>query len=233
MATTALTISNSLKSIANTVSPLTGFSINNRKVVLLHTAVNSANHLNSAIKQINLVRQNTQNMLLIHPGNADILEANGVKHDVTVANENTMIRSFNNAYQVIHRGDIKIGIIKTAFIESDIIAGVNSLSQWLKKEKHCNLVVCLSQLGHKNSHTIDDLQLAEKSTHLDIIINGHPINFKNTPIITHNSKNAEVIIHAASDSGFGLGNIEINFDSNNNKYSIDFNNLLKRLPATS
>ena len=232
MATAAVTLGNSFKSIASTISPLTGFSINNKKIVLLHTAVNNSTPLNYTINQINLVKQNAHNMLLIHPGNASELAATGVRHDVTMQDENK-IAGLNDAYSVIYKGDIKIGIIKTAVIQSDIIGCVNTLSQWLKEEKKCNLVVCLSQLGYKNTGKTDDLQLAEKSTHLDVIINGHPVNFKNTPVITHNSNNAEVIIQSACDSGFGLGNIEIGFDRNNKKYSIDFNNLLKRSSATS
>ena len=58
-------------------------------------------------------------------------------------------------------------------------------------------------------------------------------DYKNMPVITHNSNQAEVIIHSASDNGFGLANIEVCFDRNNKKHSIDFNNLLKRLPANS
>ena len=62
-----------------------------------------------------------------------------------------------------------------------------SLSAYLKKEKNCKIVVCLSQLGYKNSNAADDIKLAAASTSLDIIIGGHADNFHAYPIIAANS----------------------------------------------
>ena len=73
--------------------------------------------------------------------------------------------------------------------------------------------------------SIDDLQLANNSTHIDIIISGHAGNFNARPVITLNSKKAEVIIHASAAKDFALGNVEINFDEKNCKKFIAFNNL--------
>ncbi len=230
LATAAVTLGNSFKSLANTTSPLTGFPFNNKKIVLLHTSDTNSKYLNHTITQISAVKKKADNMLLIHAGDTGKLLSSGVIHDVAMQNKKS-VATFNDAYQIIHKGNIKIGIIKTAFIQHDISGSVNILSKWLKEEKSCQLVVCLSNLGYKNSNTTDDLQLAKKSTHLDIIIGGHPVNFKNIPVITHNSSNAEVIIHSASENGFGLANIEVSFDRNYKKHSIDFNNLLQRLPA--
>lgn len=44
--------------------------------------------------------------------------------------------------------------------EGDIIQKINRLSVFLKKEKNCDLVVCLSRLGFKNKNTPDDIFLA-------------------------------------------------------------------------
>jgi 2',3'-cyclic-nucleotide 2'-phosphodiesterase (5'-nucleotidase family) len=232
LATAALAIGNSFDILANTASPLTGFSFNNKKIVLLHTSDANTRHLNHTINQIKAVKKNADNMLLIHAGDAGSLTSTGVKHDVTAQCDN-LAPGLNNSYQIIHKGAIKIGVIKTALIEQDIIGSINALSKKLKEEKSCQLVVCLSHAGYKNTDTFDDLTLAEKSTNLDIIISGHPSNFKSMPVIKHNSNNEEVIINSGSNNGFGLGNIEISFDKNDKKYSIDFNNLLKRSSANS
>ena len=232
LATAAFAIGSSFESLANTASPITGFSFNSKKIVLLHTSDANARYFNHSIEQITAVKKRADNMLLMHAGNSGSLASTGIKHEITSSPED-VLANINDRYQIIYKGAIKIGIIKTTLVKQDIVSSINTLSKWLKEEKSCQLVVCLSHVGYKNTNAIDDLTLAEKSTHLDIIISGHPYNFKSLPVIKHNSNNEEVIINSGSDNGFGLGNIEICFDRNNKKNSIDFNNLLKRTSVNS
>jgi 5'-nucleotidase len=105
---------------------------------------------------------------------------------------------------------------------------MNTLSAYLKKEKNCAVVVCLSQLGYKNKNMPDDIMLAERSTHLDIIIGGHADNFHSHPIIALNSKNGEVIIHSAAGDVTAFGKIEIDFDGQGRKKSVHLFNKLSK-----
>jgi 5'-nucleotidase len=110
--------------------------------------------------------------------------------------------------------------------EADVINKTSKLSAYLKNEKQCNMVVCLSQLGYKNKNKVDDITLAEKSTGLDIIISGHAVNhFAHTAVVL-NSNRHEVIIQPASGNAVALGNIEMGFDKDRNKYSLAINNLV-------
>ncbi len=89
-------------------------------------------------------------------------------------------------------------------------------------------------LGFKNKKGLDDRTLAERSTHIDIIIGNHAKNHSPFPVVARNREREEVIIHSAADNGFGLGNIEVEFDERTSaKRSLAINNLLTRLPKTA
>ena len=128
--------------------------------------------------------------------------------------------------KIIKKGNIKTGIISTKPGESDVISKVNSLSAYLKKEKGCSVVVCLSQLGYKNKNTPDDITLAKKSINLDIIIGGNTKNFHQQPVILLNNNNEEVIIHSATGDSAAFGKIDIDFNERGQKKHISFTNNL-------
>lgn len=226
MATTALIAANPFKSIANTLSPLTGFSVNDNKVIFLHTGDHEHNR-QVTISQVSHLKKNTGNLLMIHTGNITDSLASKLKYDVKMSDELSEVIS-NNGYRIIYKGNIKTGIISVAEGEKEAVKRINTLSTWLKKEKGCHLVVCLSQLGYKNKTAIDDRRLAEESTHLDIIISGHHSNISKRPYITRNTKKEEVVINSAAGNIFDFGNIEIVFDENRKKKSIAINNLRKQ-----
>ncbi|MBL0145736.1 MAG: hypothetical protein IPP48_08220 [Chitinophagaceae bacterium] len=135
----------------------------------------------------------------------------------------------NESYRIVYKGDIKVGVIKALAGEKNTVQRINTLSAYLKKEKDCQLVVCLSQLGFKNKVVLDDIKLAQQSTNVDVIIGGHLSNFSAYPFVAQNTNKAEVIIQSATDNGFALGNIEIEFDNTLAKKSIAINNLLTRI----
>jgi len=228
LASTALLIAKPFESLANATAPITGFTLNNNKVVLAHTcsANNAVNEL--SVKQLTQLKRNTGNVLLLNAGTAKDSNISNLAYDASLHLNNSVSESMGN-YKIIYKADVKIGII-TANVESgNVITESNALATYLKEEKNCKLVICLSQLGYKNKNTIDDRTLANASTDIDIIIGGNHSNFSKMPVVAHNSKQEEVIIHSATDNGFALGNIEIGFDKDQNKSSIDFNNFLDRV----
>ena len=127
-------------------------------------------------------------------------------------------------YKIITKGNTRTGIISARPGENNVIQKIKTLSSWLKKEKNCTMVVCLSQLGYKNKNTPDDITLAKESTDLDIIVGGHAKNFHMHPVVALNSNNAEVIIHSASGNSFDCGKIEVDFDGHGRKNHISFAN---------
>lgn len=187
-----------------------GFTTGSSRLVLLHTASN-VKYIHYAEKKIASLTNSSHNILLL-------------KNEPEVPNENN--------YEIINKDGIKTGIIKTD--AGSTLADINSLAAHLKKDKECQLVVCHSSFGYKNKNGVDDIKLAESSTDIDIIIGNHPTNNTPLPIISRNSQRAEVIIHHAANNGFGLGNIELEFDDKNStKRFVAINNLLTRLPQTA
>lgn len=217
MATSALLASKPFTSLANAVAPVTGMGFNDDQVQLVHTGyqVNS-----QVLKHISQLKRDSGNLLLMH---ADQQTSSSVPYDITYGQMENDLFS-NNSYKIIYKGNIKIGVIRANESEHDLIQTINDLSTWLKAEKNCSLVVCLSSLGYKNKFGLDDLFLAQASTHLDIIISGHPQNFCKQPYIALNKKKSEVVIHHAAATDLALGRIAIDFDPSGKKRNIAFNN---------
>lgn len=85
----------------------------------------------------------------------------------------------------------------------------------LKHDEKCDLVICLSHLGHKyNSSKISDITLARESRSIDIILGGHTHTFMDQPEILRNRDGENVIIHQVGWGGLRLGKIEMVFERN-------------------
>ena len=228
MATTALIVTKPFNAVARTLSPVTGFSDNNNKVIFLHTGNQNYNYQHHTIKQINLLKKNTGNLLLLHAGNITDSPDTQLKYDITMPADIT-----TDDYRILYKGNIKIGIINAVAGEKDTVKRINTVSAWLKKEKRCQIVACLSQLGYKNKTSLDDRQLALESSNLDIIMGGHPSNICDRTTIMRNSKKEEVIINSVAGKTIDFGNIEIGFDENGKKNFIAINNLRKPTAANN
>lgn len=221
LATTAMFALNPLKSIARTASAFTWISGNSCKLILLHTAHPHAFNDYMVIQYIRDIRINNAHAILLDAGQTTRDESATLIYDASVNGVHDL-STITGDYKIITKGNIKTGLISAKPEDSDVIQKINSLSAYLKKEKKCAIVVCLSQLGYKNKNTPDDITLANKSTHLDIIIGGHHENFKAQPIIALNSNNGEVIIHSAAGDPFACGSIGIEFDGQGRKKYISF-----------
>ena len=128
----------------------------------------------------------------------------------------------DGGYKIIYKDHIRVGIITATANEQNTIKRINDLSAFLKKEKDCHLVVCISQLGYKNKNKVDDITLAGKSEYLDIILGEHMANSPKRAIIAANMKKAEVIIQHTEDTIDALGKIRIGFNQFGSKHKISF-----------
>lgn len=223
LATTAMIVLKPLTTIARAASQFTGLSSSYGKLAFLHTANLNAHSDYKVIQYINEIKNNNANAILLKAGQDIQDETGSLTYDASINGGNDL-SAITGDYKIINKGNIKTGIISAKAGDSDVIQKINSLSAYLKKEKNCTVVVCLSQLGYKNKNTPDDITLANKSTHLDIIIGGHAENFQTHPVIALNSNNGEVIIHSASGDSFACGKIEIDFDGQGRKKHISFTN---------
>ena len=200
----ALLATKPFNALANKATPSIGSALSNQQLNLLHstnfTVLQQAGTLKKATGAIFLNPTKSNTNKAFTPG-VDI-EMSAIE---------------NEDYKIVYKDSLKIGII-TADADQDLVAEkVNYLSTYLKATKACDLVVCLSTLGFKIENKLDDITLAEKSTHLDVIISGHENNFCQRPYIALNSKKEEVIINHNASNINDIGKISIGFDKRTGK----------------
>lgn len=146
---------------------------------------------------------------------------------------NTELEGLIDKYKIYHKGGIKIGVFglgielkglvnpllyaDTKYYDPVDIA--KDISSYLKYEKGCDLVICISHLGHKyQNDKISDTVLAKLTSNIDLIIGGHTHTLLKEPLILNNSSGKEVIINQVGSRGVFVGKIDFNF-TNNNKSS--------------
>src|SRR5690606_10692329 len=130
-------------------------------------------------------------------------------------------------YIIIEKGVIRIGITGvgidvTGLVHPnnhkgmtylDPIPVVNRIAQMLKDNKKCDLVICLSHLGYKyEDDKVDDLKLAARSRHLDIILGGHTHTFLNEPTRVPDLDVKEVWVNQMGFAGIRLGRLDVVFN---------------------
>ena len=96
----------------------------------------------------------------------------------------------------------------------DPIQKVNETAAMLKKEKDCDLVICLSHLGYQykeDINRISDLILARETEHIDLIIGGHTHTFLNEPVLVKNKTGADVLVNQVGWAGIQLGRLDYEF----------------------
>ena len=91
----------------------------------------------------------------------------------------------------------------------------NDITNYLKNEEKCDLIICLSHLGFKyKKNKISDFILAQKTKDIDLIIGGHTHTFMHKPTITKNKIGNDVIINQVGCFGVYLGKIDFYLDTN-------------------
>jgi hypothetical protein len=222
LATTALIAAQPFKAIAGAAASLSGINSSNNHLVFLHTTDLKAGANEMARKFIADIKGNTSNTILLHTGKK---QSESIQFDAAVNSDNAILQT-NSEYHILDKKGIKTGVIYAMPGDNEIINKTNRLAAFLKKEKDCQLVVCLSQLGYKNNGTTDDITLASESVHLDMIISGHTNNFSARPVVAQNKKKQEVIIHASAGTAHACGKIEISFDQYGTKSQVILQNKL-------
>jgi len=139
----------------------------------------------------------------------------------------TPLKKFVRPWLIVKKGKLRIGIVSANISPNGLISpanftGINYLdpyetaeakAAWLKSVKKCNLVICLSHLGLDNKgEAPDDLRLAEKSKHIDVIIGGHSHTFMRNPAKKINAVGDTVIINQVGKGGIYVGRFDLDVD---------------------
>jgi 5'-nucleotidase len=135
-------------------------------------------------------------------------------------------------WKVFKRSGVKIGVYglgieldglvrKSQFgntVYHDPLKTALKMEKFLKEEKKCQLVVCLSHLGLKyKENKISDLTLAPETFHTDLIIGGHTHTFLEEPISVKNKNGREIIVNQAWWGGLVVGKIDFVIERYRNK----------------
>lgn len=146
-----------------------------------------------------------------------------LKADVVCANYNfdgTPLEGLVEPYTIIRRGGKKIGFIGLLTDIMEVVDGdiakaltyqdpaevVNRLAGFLKDEKDCDMVICLSHLGYG-----EDKDLAGSVRNVDLIIGGHSHTLLDDKQIVKDLDGEEVIIVQNWKWGLNAGHLSIDF----------------------
>ena len=134
--------------------------------------------------------------------------------------EGTALDGLVKPYTIIRRGGKKIGIIGLLtdimeVVDADIARMltyqepsqvVNRLSGYLKEEKDCDMVICLSHLGYGA-----DKELAASIRNVDLIVGGHSHTLLEDTQTVNDLDGEEVIIVQNWKWGLNVGHLKIDF----------------------
>ena len=144
---------------------------------------------------------------------------------------NTELEGLIDKYKIYNKGGIKVGVfglgIELEGLVNPLLYGetkyynpidiAKDISSKLKYEKGCDLVICISHLGHEyENNKISDTELARLTSNIDLIIGGHTHTLLKEPLILNNSLGEEVIINQVGSNGVFVGKIDFNFTTNYN-----------------
>lgn len=152
------------------------------------------------------------------------------KFPVLVANydfTNTAMQGLGQPYKIFKIHGVKIGIFglginPQGLIPEKLFGGIkyldpvkvaNETAAFLRNEKKCSLVVCLSHLGYKmDGGEISDLLMAPQTKDVDLIIGGHTHTFLDTPTVLKNQNGKQILVNQAGWGGASLGRLDFTFD---------------------
>jgi 5'-nucleotidase len=145
---------------------------------------------------------------------------------------NTILAGKIPQWKIFRKSGVKIGVYglgveldglvskksyeETIYLDPVKVAG--EMETFLKKNRQCDLVICLSHLGHRyNSDKVSDIVIAGETRHTDLIIGGHTHTYLKEPLILKNKQGLPVIVNSAWWGGLVLGRIDFVFERQRRK----------------
>lgn len=147
--------------------------------------------------------------------------------------EGTALENKIKPYQVVQKGDLKIGIfglgvqleglvpdsLCKGIVYNEPIAIANKTAQKLKKEEKCDYIICLSHLGYEyNTSKVSDVVVAKNSKNIDLILGGHTHTFLPEPVALKNKIGRKVLINQVGWAGIYLGRLDLFFNKEKIKH---------------
>ena len=136
----------------------------------------------------------------------------------------TPLEGLTKQYCIIKRDGLRIGIIGLTINPDGLVAkkncvgvkyldpieSANRMADFLKKEKKCDMVICLSHLGYYPTEDhIGDITIAKESRSIDIILGGHTHTFLQQSDRRKNLDGKDVIIEQTGAYGVNTGRVDV------------------------
>ena len=153
---------------------------------------------------------------------------------------NTILDGRTEQYKIFSKDGIKIGIFgigikleglvgKKQYGETKYLDGVEMAqyyADFLRKEKKCDLVICLSHIGYSydEGDMLSDVKLAAATDNIDLILGGHTHTFLPEPQKFTNKSGKTVLFNQVGWAGLLLGRIDLYFDRNKTIKHVAYNN---------
>lgn len=146
---------------------------------------------------------------------------------------NTPMEHRSVPYKIFKKGRLKIGVTGVGIAMKglvpdalygntrylDPVENANATAAYLKKEKGCDMVICLSHLGYRyrEPNRMSDEILAKETECIDLIIGGHTHTFMDKPAVYKNRAGSDVIVNQVGWAGIVLGRLDFVFEKNKSK----------------
>ncbi len=156
---------------------------------------------------------------------------------------NTILDGKTQEYRIFSKDGIRIGIFAVGIELNGLVGKKNygetvyhdpveiaqHYADFLRKDKKCDLVICLSHIGfdYKDEpEKMSDKLLAARTSGIDLILGGHTHTFLKEPMTLQNKDHKNVIVNQVGWAGILLGRLDFYFDKNKNVKNISWNNQL-------
>ena len=146
-----------------------------------------------------------------------------LRNDVVCANYDftgTLLEGLVQPYTIVRKAGKKIGIIGlltdiSSVVDADIakvlqyqdpVAVTSKYADYLKNEKGCDMVICLSHLGYG-----EDKDLASQVRNVDLIVGGHTHTLLHKKQLVKNPDGEDVVVVQNWKWGLNMGHLTIDF----------------------
>lgn len=148
----------------------------------------------------------------------------------------TALQGITKPYKIFEKGGVRVGVFgigidPVGLIPHKLYGNVkynnpvtttNIMAKKLKHEMECDVVICLSHLGHSyTTSQISDTVLATLTENVDLIIGGHTHTFLDAPLIVKNKASKQVLINQVGWAGINLGCINFYVQPSTKKHTFD------------
>lgn len=130
----------------------------------------------------------------------------------------TALKNLIKPFIILKKDGVRIGVIGINIQPRGLIAAgnyegmkyldpvktANEIAELLTTKYKCDMIVCLSHLGYNA-----DLNLAESTKGIDLIVGGHSHTYMKEPAIRKNLDNKEVTIFQTNGRGVYVGRLDI------------------------